>query len=510
MANNVALSKLYKSGEPETPPEDYLPSFVALLKKAVGKDGRTAATIVHRTLMKKKFRLTQPVAEYINQQDGPEQKEDLALAYQLCCTLKLLDDDDLDALAGRGGADLVLEALSVAHSAVGSEARSLERLCSAAAQNGAFQGLQLPEKDFAYKLLATTRALIHHGNLRQAEEQLAPHAPSNSRSRTPSVPVASPRRHRSRSRSPDARPAKNSKLTPEAFWGPQNSALFPTDDRSARDLPTTAGDHIRDSETQKRIAEGRLVTAQLVMRLRQRLQNAQVRHDSTHDGEMIVSSNTVKSTTGKLTDAIPLLIAILKLMAACFTGPGGADPGETIGYAAFIENLVLVFHPIVILIHDRSLPCLAVQSATSASSSEGHLAADCGLAALAPGIHAKRLLQPVPRNLVRPLQLPAHRDHLVRRPQRSRKPKRSRYCLLLSVEQRSKMQIRGRVPIQGGAHSNSCQIGPSRLAPKGDPVEVSPPPWPSPTRMGTFHLSQFVINLHNLSMKTDPCEGSKS
>ena len=132
MANNVALSKLYKSGEPETPPEDYLPSFVALLKKAVGKGGRTAATIVHRTLMKKKFRLTQPVAEYINQQDGPEQKEDLALAYQLCCTLKLLDDDDLDALAGRGGADLVLEALSVAHSAVGSEARSLERLCSAA------------------------------------------------------------------------------------------------------------------------------------------------------------------------------------------------------------------------------------------------------------------------------------------------------------------------------------------------------------------------------------------
>ena len=352
MANNVALSKLYKSGEPETPPEDYLPSFVALLKKAVGKDGRTAATIVHRTLMTKEFRLTQPVAEYINQQDGPEQKEDLALAYQLCCTLKLLDDDDLDALAGRGGADLVLEALSVAHSAVGSEARSLERLCSAAAQNGAFQGLQLPEKDFAYKLLATTRALIHHGNLRQAEEQLAPHAPSNSRSRTPSVPVASPRRHRSRSRSPDARPAKNSKLTPEAFWGPQNSALFPTDDRSARDRPTTAGDHIRDSETQKRIAEGRLVTAQLVMRLRQRLQNAQVRHDSTHDGEMIVSSNTVKSTTGKLTDAIPLLIAILKLMAACFTGPGGADPGETIGYAAFIENLVLVFHPIVILTVD--------------------------------------------------------------------------------------------------------------------------------------------------------------
>ena len=130
---------------------------------------------------------------------------------------------------------MVLEAVSVAHSAVGSEARSLERLCSAAAQNGAFQGLQLPEKDFAYKLLATTRALIHHGNLRQAEEQLAPHAPSNSRSRTPSVPVASPRRHRSRSRSPDARPAKNSKLTPEAFWGPQNSALFPTEDRSARE-----------------------------------------------------------------------------------------------------------------------------------------------------------------------------------------------------------------------------------------------------------------------------------
>ena len=107
---------------------------------------------------------------------------------------------------------------------------------------------------------------------------------------------------------------------------------------------------IRDFETQKRIAEGLLVTAQLVMHATA-TENAQVRHDSTHDGEMIVSSNTVKSTTGKLTDAIPLLIAILKLMAACF-GPGGADPGETIGYAAFIESLVLVVHPIVILTVD--------------------------------------------------------------------------------------------------------------------------------------------------------------
>ena len=70
MANSVALSKLAKSGELETPPEDYLPSFVALLKQPVGKDGRTAGTIVHRTLMKQKFRLTQPVIEYISQQDG--------------------------------------------------------------------------------------------------------------------------------------------------------------------------------------------------------------------------------------------------------------------------------------------------------------------------------------------------------------------------------------------------------------------------------------------------------
>ena len=55
MANSVALSKLAKSGELETPPEDYLPSFVALLKKPVGKDGRH---LRHRTLMKQKFRLT--------------------------------------------------------------------------------------------------------------------------------------------------------------------------------------------------------------------------------------------------------------------------------------------------------------------------------------------------------------------------------------------------------------------------------------------------------------------
>ena len=59
MANNVALSKLYKSGEPKTRAEDYLPSFVALLKKPVGKDGRTAGMhlrhLRHRTLMKQKF-----------------------------------------------------------------------------------------------------------------------------------------------------------------------------------------------------------------------------------------------------------------------------------------------------------------------------------------------------------------------------------------------------------------------------------------------------------------------
>ena len=48
---------------------------------------------------------------------------------------------DLDALAGKDGGDMVLEAVSVAHSAVhvGSEARILERLCSAAAQSGAFR-----------------------------------------------------------------------------------------------------------------------------------------------------------------------------------------------------------------------------------------------------------------------------------------------------------------------------------------------------------------------------------
>ena len=191
-------------------------------------------------------------------------------------------------------------------------------------------------------------ALLHHGNLRQAEEQLAPRPPSRSRSRSSSRdrPRFSPRR----SRSPDPRHPKQSAR--EKFWGPQNSALFPNEDRSVRDLPTTAGDHIRDSETQICIAEGRLVSAQLVMRYRQRLQNAQVRHDSTHDGEMIVSSNAVKSTTGKLEDAVPLLIAILKLMVACFTGPNGSDPGETTGYTAFIEGLASVFHPIVVVTVD--------------------------------------------------------------------------------------------------------------------------------------------------------------
>ena len=43
--------------------------------------------------MKQKFRLTQPDTEHIdiNQQDGLDE-EDLALAYQLCSTLRLLDD----------------------------------------------------------------------------------------------------------------------------------------------------------------------------------------------------------------------------------------------------------------------------------------------------------------------------------------------------------------------------------------------------------------------------------
>ena len=62
---------------------------------------------------------------------------------------------------------------------------------------------------------------------------------------------------------------------------------------------------IRDSETQKRIAEGLLVTVMHATAT----ENAQVRHDSTHDGEMTVSSNTVKPRLVILTDAIPLPIA---------------------------------------------------------------------------------------------------------------------------------------------------------------------------------------------------------
>ena len=65
---------------------------------------------------------------------------------------------------------------------------------------------------------------------------------------------------------------------------------------------------IRDCETQKRIAEGLLVTAQLVMHATA-TENAQVRHASTHDGEMTVTSNTVKPRLVILTDAIPLPIA---------------------------------------------------------------------------------------------------------------------------------------------------------------------------------------------------------
>ena len=47
---------------------------------------------------------------------------------------------------------MFLEAVSVAHSAVhvGSEARILERLCSAAAQSGAFRGLQPAARFFFF------------------------------------------------------------------------------------------------------------------------------------------------------------------------------------------------------------------------------------------------------------------------------------------------------------------------------------------------------------------------
>ena len=63
---------------PEPPsPEQLMAQMAALVEKMAALQ----PPIVHRTLMKKKFRLTQPVAEYINQQDGPEQKEDLSLAY---------------------------------------------------------------------------------------------------------------------------------------------------------------------------------------------------------------------------------------------------------------------------------------------------------------------------------------------------------------------------------------------------------------------------------------------
>ena len=82
---------------------------------------------------------------------------------------------------------MVLEAVSVAHSAVGSEARILEGLCSAAAQSGAFRGLQ-PAARKKTSPTATTYALTHHGNLRQAEEQLAPRAPSNSAAAHPASP----------------------------------------------------------------------------------------------------------------------------------------------------------------------------------------------------------------------------------------------------------------------------------------------------------------------------------
>ena len=181
-------------------------------------------------------------------------------------------------------------------------------------------------------LPATTYALTHHSNLRQAEEQLAPCA-QQLRSRTPSVAAVSPRCHRSPHRS------RSQELTQEAFWGPQNSALFPTEDRSARDLPTIAGDHIRDFETQKRIAEGLLVTAQLVMHATA-TENAQVRrlHSRRRDDSQLQHSQV---QTGIVDGRNPL-----KLMVACF-GPGGANPGETIGYAAFIETLLLVVLPIV-------------------------------------------------------------------------------------------------------------------------------------------------------------------
>jgi hypothetical protein len=86
MAINIALPTRPPVAYPETPPEEYLPPppFSAFLP-SVGKDGRTAGTLVHRTLMKQKFRLTQPVIEYMSRQD-------LALAYELCSTLRLLED----------------------------------------------------------------------------------------------------------------------------------------------------------------------------------------------------------------------------------------------------------------------------------------------------------------------------------------------------------------------------------------------------------------------------------
>ena len=114
MANNIALPKLHKLADPETPPEEYLPPFAAFLQ-SVGKDGRTAGDIVHRTLMhaQKMFRVTRLAADYIANQPAQDQ-EALKLAYQLCCTLMMLDESDLSAVAGKGGAALVLESLSVA------------------------------------------------------------------------------------------------------------------------------------------------------------------------------------------------------------------------------------------------------------------------------------------------------------------------------------------------------------------------------------------------------------
>ena len=79
---------------------------------------------------------------------------------------------------------------------------------------------------------------------------------------------------------------------------------------------------------------------------------------------------------------------------------------------------------------------------------------------------------------MRALQLPAHRDHLVRRPQRSLRPKRSRHCHLLSGTK--KQNANGEEPIQGGHTAIRAKIGRPNLAPKGDPDRGRRPAAPAP------------------------------